>query len=256
MHSPSPPDTASCAISPITLSRRGIAVLRLDDRGVGESTAGFEAATTASLAEDARVALRFLSARADIDAGRLGIVGHSEGGMIAPMVAADGPPLRVIVLMAGPSRPGRRILEHQLRRNIEQDPSLSAARRDSAVAGIPAMIESLAADQWMRYFLGYDPVPALRQVRVPVLVLQGATDRQVTADQAEEIAAALRAGGNERVTVRVLPDINHLFLRDPNGYPQGYAALGPTLPDEVLGTLADWLASELVGLPRNAPDLR
>jgi uncharacterized protein len=228
-----------------TLSRRGIAVLRLDDPGVGGSTGSAAGATTASFADDVRAALEYLRKRADIDPGRLGLVGHSEGGIIAPMVAADGPALRAIVLMAGSSRVGRKVLEYQLRRSVEADATLSPARRDSALARLPATIESLAANPWMRYFLDYDPIPVLRRVKVPVLVLQGGTDRQVTADQAEEIAAALRASGNERVTVRTFPGVNHLFLHDRSGDPQGYGALAPPVADEVVGTLADWLGREL-----------
>jgi uncharacterized protein len=220
-------------------------VLRLDDRGYGQSGGSFAGATTQSFADDVRAALDFLRRRPEIDPARLGLVGHSEGGVIAPMVAAEGPPLRAIALLAGTARTGRRVLEYQLRRNIESDSALPAARRDSAIAAIPATIAALSVDPWMRYFLDYDPLPALGQVKVPVLVLQGATDRQVTADQAEEIAAALRAAGNERVTVRTFPEVNHLFLRDPSGQPQGYAALAPGLSREVLGTLADWLAREL-----------
>ena len=228
-----------------TLSRRGIAVLRLDDRGFGGSSGDASAATTEDLADDARAALEFLRRRKDVDPSRLGVVGHSEGGVIAPMVAADGPPLRAIVLMAGTSRPGREVLEYQLRNMIGRAPGFSASQRDSALAGIPAMIAARASNAWMRYFLEYDPLPVLGRVKVPVLVLQGATDRQVTADQAEEIATALRAGGNSAVTVRVFPDVNHLFLPDPSGYPQDYAALPPAVSDAVLGTLADWLAREL-----------
>jgi dienelactone hydrolase len=99
-----------------TLGRRGIAVLRLDDRGTGGSDAGpggVQGPTSADFADDIRAGLAYLRTRADIDGDRLALVGHSEGGMIAPMVAATDPKLRAIVLMAGPSQTGRTILKYQ-----------------------------------------------------------------------------------------------------------------------------------------------
>ncbi len=230
-----------------TLSRRGIAVLRLDDRGAGASTGDFAAATTADFADDARAALAFLRQRPEIDAARLGLVGHSEGGLVAPMVAASDPALRAVAILAGPSRKGREILEYQMGGSIEEFPSLSAAARDSALAAIGARIDALAAAQpWMRFFMEYDPLPAAGKVRAPVLILHGATDRQITPEQAEELAAAVRAGGNTDVTALVLPELNHLFLPDPHGSPAGYADLpSREVAPQALGALADWLATRL-----------
>ena len=85
-----------------------------------------------------------------------------------------------------------------------------------------------------------------RGVRVPVLIMQGATDLQVTADQARELEAAFRGGGNRDVTVRVFPNTNHLFLEDPRGVYSGYATLpSRTIKPEILGVLADWLVAKL-----------
>lgn len=230
-----------------TLGRRGIAVLRLDDRGSGASTGARDSATTADYADDMRAALAYLRTRPEIDPRRLGLVGHSEGGTIAPMVAAQDAALRALVLLAGTGKPGREILAYQLRQAIEHEPSLGAAKRDSLLAQVPAQIDSLAAAQrWMRFFVDYDPLPTARRVTQPVLILQGATDRQVTAEQATLLAQAFRAGGNRDVTVRVLPDVNHLFLADPGGSPAGYAALpNRQVVPEALGTLADWLAARM-----------
>jgi fermentation-respiration switch protein FrsA (DUF1100 family) len=98
----------------------------------------------------------------------------------------------------------------------------------------------------VRFFLDYDPLATARRVRQPVLVLQGATDRQVTAEQASELAAAFRAGGNRDVTLVVIPGANHLFLADSVGNPSGYARLATrTLHPAALGTIADWLAARL-----------
>ena len=230
-----------------TLSRHGIAVLRLDDRGTGASKGNFATATSADFADDIRAALAFLRHRPGIDGARLALVGHSEGGLIAPMVAATDSSLRGIVLLAGPAKTGRVILQYQLGASIARDTALSAAQRDSARRRVDATIDSLGATQpWMRYFLSYDPLATARRVHVPTLILQGATDRQVTADQAEMLERALRDGGNRQVTRRVFADANHLFLRDADGSPAGYAAL----PDhqvraDVLSAMLEWLQARL-----------
>ncbi|MEM7655540.1 MAG: alpha/beta fold hydrolase, partial [Bacteroidota bacterium] len=87
------------------LTRQGIAVLRYDDRGVGKSTGDFAAATTADLAEDAAAAFAFLQARPDMKGKAIGLMGHSEGGMIAPMVAANHSEVAFIGLLAAPGTP-------------------------------------------------------------------------------------------------------------------------------------------------------
>ena len=229
------------------LARRGIAVLRMDDRGYGASEGDPAQATSQDFASDIAAAVAYLRSRPEIDPDRIALLGHSEGGIIAPMVAAADPRVRAVVLIAGTSRTGRRILEFQLRNPAERDTSLSAARRDSVVRAGWRIVDSMAVrTPWLRFFLDYDPLPTARRVRQPVLVLQGATDQQVTADQAPELAAAIRAGGNRDVTLRVFPGLNHLMIPDPLGMPAGYAGLpSHNVAPQVLGTLADWLAEKL-----------
>jgi pimeloyl-ACP methyl ester carboxylesterase len=95
------------------LTRAGVAVLRYDDRGVGKSTGDFQAATSDDFADDAQAAITFLAARGEVDAKRVGIVGHSEGGLIAPIVAARSEVPRFIVLLAGPGMPSVDLLALQ-----------------------------------------------------------------------------------------------------------------------------------------------
>jgi len=229
-----------------SLSRIGIAVLRMDDRGYGGSGGDVGRATSADFAEDIRAGLAYLRSRPEIDGTRLGLVGHSEGGIIAPMVAAKESDLRGIVLLAGTAYAGDRILRFQLRNNFSNDTSRSVAQRDSMIAGIPAMIDSLKQMPWMDYFLTYDPLTTARRVKTPVLILQGATDQQVTADQAPELERAFKQAGNPDVTARVFPNLNHLFVYDPNGFPGGYTRLPSSKVDsEVIGALADWLVNRL-----------
>jgi dienelactone hydrolase len=230
-----------------TLGRRGIAVLRLDDRGVGSSTGNPATSTSVDFAADIRAAIAYLRSRRDIDPARIGLIGHSEGGLIAPLVAASDPRLKGIVLMAGPAYNGRQIISYQQKYALEHDTTLTASKRDSLARFAATQIDSIGAkNPWMRFFLAYAPDTTARKVKVPVLILQGSTDRQVTADQAEKLAAAFRSGGNRDVTVRVFPDHNHLFIADPSGNPQDYARLPTNKVDPVvLGAIADWLSAKL-----------
>ncbi|HSE27549.1 MAG TPA: alpha/beta fold hydrolase, partial [Gemmatimonadales bacterium] len=224
-----------------------IAVLRYDDRGVGQSTGSHATATLLDFAEDVRAALAWLRQRPEVDPRRIALVGHSEGGLVAPMVAADDPLLGGVVLMAGPSRSGRDILAYQNRMVIERDTAIAPEQRDSAVAAALVQLDSLArASRGFAFFLDHDPLPTARRLRLPVLILQGATDRQVTADQADELAAAIRSSGNRKVVKHSFAETNHLFLADREGYPGGYARLRETrVRRNVLGLLTDWLVATL-----------
>ncbi len=97
------------------LTRRGIAVLRYDDRGVGKSTGNFATATTLDFAGDAESAVNYLKTRKDINKSKIGLIGHSEGGLIAPLVASKDRSVDFIILMAGPGLPGYEILDMQSR---------------------------------------------------------------------------------------------------------------------------------------------
>lgn len=268
------------------LTRSGIAVLRLDDRGVGRSTGSFAAATSADFAEDAAAAVRWLRARPEVADRSVGIVGHSEGGMIAPLVAAETPEVAFVVLLAGPGIPAAELLvmqgalisraggdpEAEVQRTMALQREMFAAiaqTADSAAlhgrlreigAGFQA---SLTAEErarpefseatmtaaigtlvspWYRWFLRYDPAPALRATRVPVLALNGSLDLQVPADEnLAGIERALRAGGNRDVTVEKLPGLNHLFQTATTGSPAEYGEIEETMAPVVLRRVSAWI---------------
>lgn len=230
-----------------SLTRRGIAVLRLDDRGVGGSNAGPPTATSADFADDIRAALSWLRGRADVDPARLGLVGHSEGGIIAPMIAASDPALRAIALVAAPAKTGRAISAVQRRWAIDHDSAIAPSARDSVYARSEIEVERVfAAPGWLHFFAEYDPLPTARRVRARTLILQGETDRQVTMDQAAMLADAMRQGGNRNVTLRTFPRMNHLMLDDASGDPGGYQHLSSyEIRRDFLGALVDWLAANL-----------
>lgn len=191
------------------LNRQGFAVLRYDKRGVGGSSGDYDAATTADFASDAGAAVAWLKTQAEIDGSRIGVLGHSEGGIIAPAVAATDKGVAFVVMIAGPCLRGdrlfvlqsamtakaygapddyiarRKVFDQQLYRAILSAPSESAAldRAKALVAqGVADKLidaneaESLPDDDtrpWERYFLAYDPAPTLARLTVPVLVLNG-----------------------------------------------------------------------------------
>jgi fermentation-respiration switch protein FrsA (DUF1100 family) len=242
------------------LSARGIAVLRVDDRGVGKST-GIQSlanATSADFADDARAQIDYLRHRGDIDPRRIALIGHSEGGMIAPMIAASDPQIAAIVLMAGPGKRGDEIILYQLGSGLDSDPTLTDEAKVKQRAEQREMIHALAAGgeapkapaelkgAWMKYFFNYDPLPTIGKVRQPILILQGALDRQVTAEQADTLEDTARKAGNQDVTKHVYANLNHLFLPAKTGSPLEYNSLSTnTIGDEVINTLANWLIEKL-----------
>lgn len=231
-----------------SLGRRGIAVLRMDDRGTGASGGTFKGSTSADFAEDVRAGLAYLRTRPEIRADRLGVLGHSEGALIAPMVADKEPTLRAIVLLAGIAQPGRTALHFQLKNTIEHNTKLTPEMRDSQIAAIPKQIDAMmATDPWMKFFLTYDPAPTMRRVKTPVLILTGSRDQQAVPEQVALEEAAFKEGGNKDVTARVLPDLNHLFVQDTDGFPGNYAKLPPPvmMRTDVLVMIGDWLAQRL-----------
>jgi hypothetical protein len=203
------------------LTRRGLAVLRVDDRGVGKSTGNPMTATTRDFAGDALAGVQFLKRRKEIDPNRIGLIGHSEGGVIAPMVAAESRDVAFIVLIAGTGLPGDQIaLQQVVDMNRAAGVSAELAERKRALTeqaiGIirtesdlkkaeqkiraldfastftnqvsaeqleasVAMTVQMALTPWQRFFLSYDPRPMLRKVTCPVLALNGEKDTHVPA---------------------------------------------------------------------------
>lgn len=230
------------------LGRKGIAVLRMDDRGVGSSGGTFKGSTSADFGEDIRAGLVYLRTRPEIDAKRLGVLGHSEGAVITPMVAAKEPTLKAIVLLAGVAEPPRSALAFQMKNLIDHDSKLTPEQRVERTAAIPQRIEGMmAADPWMKYFLTIDPAANMRQVKTPVLILTGSNDKQAVPEQLPLEAAAFKEGGNKDVTAKVIPGVNHLFVEDADGFPGNYTKLPAPLVmrADVIETITDWLVKRL-----------
>ena len=266
------------------LTRKGIAVLRFDKRGVGKSTGDYANATTEDFAGDAEAALAYLKTRKEIDGKKIGLIGHSEGGMIAPLVAAHSSDVAWVVLLAGPGLKGEDTLllqselilktagvsDDQIAKTREfnkqtyalvrqeKDPAILQAKLSGLVqsSGLsaslpPAALQSqvrLMVSPWFRFFLDYDPLPALQKTMCPVLALNGEKDLQVSPkENLAKIQKALQDGGNKDFQTTELPGLNHLFQHCPTGSPTEYGGIQETMAPEALNAVSDWV------LKHNAP---
>jgi len=272
------------------LARRGIATLRLDDRGVGESQGDFTTATTLDFAADAESALGFLKGYPGIDPGKIGIIGHSEGGIIAVMTASKLPELAFAVLLAGPGVSGEELLYQQQAalaeayglgpeviqgaRAINEALYKVAKRPDTAenlreelisvsLSFLPADADEtvkaragqeagLVADQllspWLRTFLVLDPQAYLRDLKLPVLAMNGTKDLQVPyGENLRAIRQALEEAGNTSYSIIELPGLNHLFQNAKTGLPDEYSQIEESFSETALQNMGDWLV-EILGL--------
>jgi hypothetical protein len=258
------------------LARKGIAVLRADKRGVGKSGGDLATATTADFAADAGSGVAYLKTRAEVDPRKIGLVGHSEGGAIAPMVAARNRDVSFIVMMAGSGVPGDEILVAQTlllseasgkshaeaRAKADKEREILALvkqEKDNAVLE-KKVRELLAGDvpepqlgaqltmmrtPWFRYFIEYNPATELRRVACPVLAIIGEKDLQVPPKQnLPAIREALEAGGNKSFEVDELPGLNHLFQTAHSGAPSEYAEIEETMSPVALEKVASWILKQ------------
>ncbi|HEY2822937.1 MAG TPA: alpha/beta fold hydrolase [Candidatus Acidoferrum sp.] len=260
------------------LTRKGIAVLRYDKRGLGKSNGSYDDATTADFASDAEAALAFLKTRKGIDPKKIGLIGHSEGGIIASMIASRSNGVDWIALLAGPATKGEETLliqsdlitraagmtneqvaksldfDRQSYNLVRNEKNRAELEKDLAdlvkVSGIgpaipPAFMQRQihwTSSPWFRYFLDYDPVPALQQTKVPVLALSGEKDLQVPPkENLPLIRKALEDGGNKDFKVVELPGLNHEFQHCYMGLPAESRAIEQTFAPDAMNTLSDWI---------------
>lgn len=261
-----------------SLSRRGIAVLRYDKRGVANSTGDFSTATLDDFQSDAQAAVEYMKTQQDIDPGHIGVVGHSEGGLIAPKLAVEEKSIRFVVMLAGPAIDGERLLlaQEALIAKASGEPAdeiavktayskqafdivVASQTSDEAKTRLDTIFAPAVAngsmtkaqsDQaimainspWMRQLLRYDPAPALRQLSVPVLALSGSLDLQVPpADNLPPLRDALKS--NRDATISELPGLNHLFQRAKTGLPAEYGAIEETFSPTALAIIGKWVKS-------------
>lgn len=256
------------------LARKGIGTLRLDDRGIGGSEAGKPAATSEDFAGDISSAVNFLAARGYKN---IGLIGHSEGGMIAPMVGVANPKVKFMVLLAGPGIPIPELMrlqtyevtkatgvpEEQARAAAESNAKLctfiSTYQGNNLEADLLALMQKnmpgapesqLRATMqpfitpWFRYFLSFDSDKYLSKVKVPVLALNGSRDTQVTADEnLEGIRKSLTRAGNKKFEIVKFENLNHLFQTAQTGGVGEYMAIEETIAPAVLEKIGTWVSA-------------
>ncbi len=244
------------------LSDSGILVLRYDERGVGKSEGDFTTASLTDLISDVKAGISYLKTRPDVDTTRICLIGHSEGGIIAPKIALEDTTIKAIVLMAGTAKSlDQVILEQQEyvlnKQNVTEEmreQTLDEQKNFFAwVRGetewdeekVSQLGKMAGKKQWFLEHFEHDPLETIKKVKCKVLILQGAKDRQVFEEHAHMLNSALDESGNENHTLNIFPDLDHLFCRtEGEGDYAEYATERP-LNQEFLNFLTDWLKKEL-----------
>jgi uncharacterized protein len=265
-------------------TRNGIAVIRFDDRGVGKSTGDHALATTADFSTDVDSIVDYLKTRQDIEHDNIGLCGHSEGGLIAPMVATRRNDIAFLIMMAGPGVNGTMILKNQVKKinlaagvkpdemakivflqglileavNQTEDgvpdvneiletmitkfPDLEK-NRDDLNAEITAAIKRISSP-WMRFFVAYEPAPALEKLRCRVLAINGTKDTQVDLDlNFSAIRSAFQKAKKTNFELVEFADLNHLFQTCQTGGIGEYQLIEQTIAPEVLKKMTAWVQS-------------
>lgn len=251
------------------LTRQGYAVLRYDKRGAGDSEGDYGAATTFDFADDAKAALDYLKSRSDLDHQSLGIIGHSEGALIAPIIAAENKELvSFIVMMGGIGVRGSELLLlqsgkmahitgvpeeeiaemtrmngilYEIAGSTEED-SVVAQKLREASPGIENNDYNGLLWTWFRTFLSLEPDTYLSKVTCPVLAINGEKDVQCPPE--ENLAAielSLKKAGNDSYLVKTLTGLNHLFQTAESGSPYEYDQIAEIISPAALELIGEWM---------------
>lgn len=267
------------------LSRRGYVVLRYDDRGFGASEGVFQKATTADFASDAAAGIAYLHKQPFVKVHQIGALGHSEGGMIVPLldsidfaILLAGPGVAIAELMAKQNEDvflsqgvdGQAVqhyayevvqpfFEAIARKELKGYKDALTFLRAKAAAMPSEMAEAVGFNEtqikglalqsfspWFKYFVSFDPQPHLRKLAVPVLALNGDKDVQVDAQQnLSAIREALTQGQAPSFYIKRLPGLNHLFQEAETGAVSEYAKIEQSMAPEVLTLIYSWLEETL-----------
>ncbi|MBV7266081.1 alpha/beta hydrolase family protein [Erythrobacter ani] len=261
------------------LARRGIAVLRYDDRGFARSTGDFMSATSADFAEDALSAVAYLKRRGDIDPQAIGLIGHSEGAVVGNLAALKSDDTSFFIMLGAPgidfievqlgqrrvmainagfpeaaviaSEPDIRSFYEEIRNAPNKGGAAEKARElltpDLLVAlgGNEAMRDRAVSQfsrDWFRFLLNYDPRSSLSRLRIPVLALAGSLDQQVIpGPNLGGIGTALAS--NSDATVEQIDGLNHMFQTATTGNMAEYAQLDEAISPVALERISDWISA-------------
>jgi hypothetical protein len=246
-------------------TRHGIAVLRYDKRGTGKSDGDYAAAAIPDFADDACAAFDFMAADKRIDAKKIGLLGHSEGGIVAPLVVTRGKPIAFVILLAGTVVNGYDILKYQyaqqpeaqkypeildLAKNAKSQEELKESgmkllkEKGESDAVLAIAVKQLSSP-WFYDFVHYDPAGALASVKCPVLALFGEKDQQVPVSlNVPAIQNVIKAQKKTPIEVLVIPNANHLFQNCKTGKPSEYADIEETMQPKVLDILTEFISDQ------------
>ncbi len=272
------------------LTLQGLATLRYDSRGVGGSSGKAYQYTIEDVAKDALAAVRYLQSRSDIDASQIGLLGHSQGGIVAPLMASRSKDVAFIICISGTGLPGdegfllqnasiaqaegasesqvedllrshrrffkllRRdaniqelktavtsIVKHSIAWQSEEEKKRIVEDDDALNQQVQCVLTAFASP-WFRFFIDYDPRPALENVDCPALLIFGELDMQVLAEEnCKAMVDALQKRGSSNLTVKTFPRANHLFQDAKTGSPSEYAELEKTFVPGFLEFISDWI---------------
>ena len=259
------------------LTRNGIAVLRYDDRGFAKSTGNHTNATSQDFASDANAAFKFLQSHPQIESNAIGMIGHSEGGLIAPLAANTNKDIAYIIMLAGPgiNTVDLMIAQQRAMANLQQlsktdiEKMLMVTKEvmttvkwasDSTQAQNKVLevltTENMAKLQapmeqkefiansfltpWYQYFIKYDPERYFQNKSMPILALYGESDIQVTGkENYAGLSILLREHKDKEIIL--LPKMNHLFQEAKTGAISEYRTIEETMSPKVLNKISDWL---------------
>jgi dipeptidyl aminopeptidase/acylaminoacyl peptidase len=209
------------------LSSNGIAVLRMDDRGIGESIGGdIRNMTTEERAKDIEECIKYLRQRSEFDSLRIGLIGLSEGVSISHMIASHDTLIKALVFLSGIGSPGKDVLEYQIQQGVLTKDQLDILLKE---------------DKNTLFLYEFDPLKTAGKIKQPVLIIHGRKDRSVNYTDAYKLEEAITRNGNKNVTSQILEGYDHTLLKvNPDG--QFYSA---KIPDEVLRIITNWIIKEL-----------
>lgn len=251
------------------LASQGIAVLRYDDRGVGNSTGDFSKATSEDFASDAHSALQFLKQNTSLNSIPVGYIGHSEGGLIATIAASKNQQADFMVSMAGAGTTGAQILIDQsyhiqklmgmddaalAQDDLHQKAIMAAIKSNKDKAELKSLLlaqgnkeevaeakSTVYVSDWFSYFVKADPTEYMKNLTLPVLALNGDKDSQVLAPQ--NIQGFKDAVYHKLLTTKIYPDLNHLFQPAKTGLPNEYGDIETTISVSVANDISKWIDS-------------
>lgn len=226
------------------LAKKSIAVLRYDDRGYGSKDTALFNATTLDYAQDVMSAVEFLKTHPNIDTAMIGLIGHSEGGLIAPIVASERKDIAFIVLLAGPGVKGMDVLIEQ-NKAILSEMNYSQDDIEKQLEMLKNRSHESMNTPWMSCFLDLDPQPYLSRLTIPVLALNGTKDLQVLSKQnLPAIEKALKKAGNKKYSVMEMEGLNHLFQQCDTGLVDEYYTIEQTISPKVLDIITQFILEQ------------